>query len=85
MSGRHNIESGGERVGKAPSANLRLEPMRSGSVRRPSKVRRRPISFCRRNERRRLRDAIDWGYMGYVVAVVATGLVALHVAMGGGL
>lgn len=34
---------------------------------------------------RRLRDAIDWGYLSFVVAVVATGLVALHIAMHGGL
>lgn len=30
----------------------------------------------------RLRDAIDWGYVRFVLAVVATLLLAVHVAMG---
>ncbi len=52
------------------------------------KVSPRPaISFVRRNERplRRIRDAVDWAYVRFVVAVVATLLVLLHIAMGGGL
>lgn len=34
---------------------------------------------------RRFAGAIDWGYLGFVAACTATLLLALHVALGGGL
>lgn len=45
------------------------------------------ISYERRNERRlrRIRDAIDWGYVGFVLAVAVTVFGLGRIALGGGL
>ena len=79
------IVPGGERVGKASPADL---PFRDSEIipRRSFEGPVAPgrISFSRRNERpaRRLWDAVDWGYVRFALAVVATFVVVLHIAIG---
>lgn len=70
------IVPGGERVGTIPVGAPALWAKRD-----------RPSSVLRRSGRHlaELYHAVDWGYVGFVVAVIATGLVCLHIAMGGGL
>lgn len=73
----YRIEAGGERGGKSPAGGPAL--WANGD---------RPVSVLRRSSRRPpsyFRGVIDWEYVRLVLAVVATFLVALHIAMGGGL
>ncbi len=76
----YKIVSSGERVGKSLASGpaLRANEIRPRSVTRRSDRRSTPIL-------RRCWDAVDFGYIGFLVAYSATVAAALHVAIGRGL
>lgn len=87
----HNIESGGERVGKAPFSG----PAFRATLERPRSVSRRfgaaRPSFSRRNERGGIEwgddepRGVDWRFVAFAIGWTAVMAFLFHIALSGGL